>query len=274
MLSNISHNIDDFESLRVTLQNTLGVVVPEDQRNGLIERIIPLLSIYELGSLTSLADIIKDGKSEEIRSVLLDVVSRIQLSWNLSPEIKNVLNNYIFSQLPENARVWIVGCGAGQFAYAVAMEAEEYQHKNDKVKNIQFIATDIAATDIKHAGLGIYNNQQMSGLSEEYKRLYMALDEKTDEAQVKEKIRQKLSFKECDLMDDFQSLGQMDLIISPEALAYFSYDIKTGILQRFSDLLKSGGILLAGNNPIIMPVVAETLERVEHPAGVFYRQKN
>lgn len=268
-----SQNIEDFEPLLVTLQNTLGVVVPDEQRNGLLERIIPILSIYKLDSLTSLAKNIEANQSEQIRSVVLDVVSQTQLSWSLNTEIKHLLNNYVFSQLPENARVWIVGCGKGQAAYAVAMEAAEYEHKNDKHTNAQFFATDISTADVKHAELGIYNKQQMLGLSDEYKKLFMSLGDKTDEVQVKDRIRQSISFSECDLTEDFQSLGQMDLIICPDALAYFSNEVKAGILQQCSDLLKSGGIFLTGYNQILMPT-ASTLERVEHSAGIFYRQKN
>ncbi|MCK5395640.1 MAG: methyltransferase [Gammaproteobacteria bacterium] len=273
MPSNVSHNIDDFESLLITLQNTLGIVVPDEQRNSLIARITPLLTTYKLDSLSSLANILGDSQSEDIRAVVFDVVSQTQMNWNLSGEIKDVLNNYIFSQLPEDARVWIVGCGQGQFAYAVVMEMEEYLHKNNEAKNVQFIATDISTTDIKHAESGIYNKQQMAGLSEEYKKLFTSFNDKTGESQIKEKIRQKISFSECDLTEDFQSLGQMDLIVCPEALAYFSNDIKNATLRQCSDLLKPGGILLTGSNHILMSSIGN-LERVEHSAGVFYRQKN
>ncbi len=273
MPPNASNNFDDFEPLLVTLQNTLGVVVPDEQRNGLVERIIPLLSIYELDSLAELAASLEGKQSDSMRSVVLDVVSQTRLSWALNTEIKHLLNDYVFSQLPENARVWIIGCGKGQSAYAVAMEAAEYEHKNDTQKNLQFVASDISATDIKFAESGIYNQQQMLGLSEDYKRLFTSPTGTVDEMQVKEKIRQKISFIECDLTVDFQSLDQVDLIICPEALAYFSNEVKAGILQQCSDLLKSGGILLTGYNQILMPATS-ALERVEHSAGIFYRQKN
>jgi len=273
MRSNASHNFDDFEPLLVTLQNTLGVVVPDEQRNALVERIIPLLSIYELDSLTELAKNLEGSQSDSIRLVVLDVVSQTQLSWALNAEVKHLLNDYVFSQLPDNARVWIIGCGKGQSAYAVVMEAAAYEYKNDTQKKLQFVATDVSATDIKYAESGIYDQQQMLGLSEDYKRLFTSPNGVTAEVQVKEKIRQNIRFIECDLMADFQSLGQMDLIICPEALAYFSNKVKAGILQQCSDLLKSGGIFLTGYNQIIMPSTS-TLERVEHSAGIFYRQKS
>ena len=273
MSSNASPNPDDFESLLVALQNTLGVVVPDDQRSSLIERMTPLLTSYKLDSLASLARSIEQGQSEEIKSKVLDVVSQTQLSWNLSAEINDSLNNYIFAQLPENARVWIVGCGQGQFAYAVAMAAARYEHNADKIKNLQFFASDVSSADIKYAQNGVYNTQQVKGLSEEFKKLFMSISDDKDKLQVKDKIRDRLNFSQCDLTQDFQSIGQMDLIICPEALAYFSNELKEDVLHQCSDLLNSGGIFLAGNNQLLMSAAAY-LERVEHTSGTFYRKKN
>ncbi|MCK4705076.1 MAG: hypothetical protein KAT90_06320, partial [Gammaproteobacteria bacterium] len=94
-----------------------------------------------------------------------------------------------------------------------------------------------------------------------------------DDAQIKEKVCQLLSFSQCDLKEDFLSLGHMDLIICPEVLDYFSNGVKASVLQQFSECLKSGGIFITGNNQSVA-AFNKSLERVEHPEGLFYRQKN
>jgi chemotaxis protein methyltransferase CheR len=276
-----SHNIDNYEPLLVALQNVLGVVVPDELRGNLLERIEPLLSNYKLDSLAALAESLQSTRADELHADLLvnvlDIISQQPTAWSLNAEIKNLLHNYVFAQLPENARLWIVGCGQGQLAYSVAMEAAEYEHKSGEVKNLQFIATDVSHSDIKVAELATYSAQQLTGLSEEYKKLYTTLNNKGDSWQIKDKIRQLINFRQCDLTEDFQSLGKMDVIICPEVLVYYSNGVKAGIIQQFSELLKSGGIFLTGNNQMIIPHATTSqdhgLERVEHPAGVFYRQK-
>ena len=65
----------------------------------------------------------------------------------------------------------------------------------------------------------------------------------------------------------------MDLIICLESLAYFSSSIKADILKRLAAMLKSGGIFLSGYGQNMM-LASSGLERVDHPAGVFYRQKS
>lgn len=272
MSSIASHNIDDLESLLVTLQDTLGIIVPDEQRNSLLGKITPLLSIYKLDSLASLAESIQQNKPEIIKTVIYDVVSQIQMDWVLNSEIKEVLDDYIFSQLPDNANVLILGCGQGQAAYAIAMDLADFEHNSGDAKNIQFVASDVSATDVEYAQLGKYNKFQLAGLSEEHIKLYMLADAKSDELQVKDSIRQKMKFMQYDLLVDSPSFDQMDLIICLDVLAYFSVDVKLRILQQCSDLLKSGGILLTGNNQIFVPSIS-TLERVEHTSGIFYRKK-
>lgn len=275
MPSAASHKIDNFEPLVIALQNVLGVIVTDEQRNSLIERIGPLLSKHKLDSLAALAENLQGSKSDLLTDVL-EVISQRQSNWYLCAETRNILDKYVFEQLPENARIWVVGCGQGQLAYALAMELAEYEHRSGDIKNIEITATDVSNNDIDKAKAASYTPQQLSGLSADYKNLYMTQttdeQDKIERWQLKDKIRQQVSFKQCDLTQDFSAFAEMDLIICPEALVYFSNGVKAGIVQQFSQVLKSGGILLTGNNPVVSSV--QSFERVTHPTGVFYRQKS
>ena len=264
-----SHNIDNYESLLVALQNVLGVIVPDGLRSHLLERIEPLLSSYKLGSYALLAEKLQ-GCDADVCVNVLDAISQRQPGWFLPAEAKNILHKYIFAQLPDKAKIWIAGCGQGQLAYSVVMDIDKYEQKSGKAKKFQLIATDVLQDDINQAELATYNTQQLSTLFDEDKKRYFTLNEKAGSGQVKEKFRQQITFSQCDLIKDFQSLGQMDLIICPEVLVYFSTSVKADIFQQFADLLKLGGVLLTGNNQTI--AAGYKLERVDHPAGVFYRK--
>ena len=271
MSSAISHNIDDYESLLVALKNFLGVIVPDGQRNNLVERIEPLLSSYKLDSFALLAEKLKACDADVCVNVL-NAISQRQSVWSLNVEAINILHKYIFQQLPDKAKIWVVGCGQGQLAYSVVMEIDKYELKSGKAKNFQLIATDVLPNDINQAELAIYNRQQLLTLCDHDKKRFFTLNEKAGSGQVKNKFRQHITFSQCDLTENFQSLGQIDLIICPKVLVYFSESVKAGIIQQFSGLLNSGGIFLTGSNQAVIPF-SEGFERVEHPAGVFYRKK-
>ncbi|MDT8282690.1 MAG: CheR family methyltransferase [Gammaproteobacteria bacterium] len=273
MTSATPHKIDDYESLLVALQNVLGVVVPESQRSCLVERVEPLLSDYKLESLALLAQGLQGDRADGIKSSVLEAISQSHSDWALSAALSGVLKNYIFSQLPEQAKILLVGSGYGQLAYAVAMQLAEYEQHNSNNKQAELFAIDSSLSAIKFAQQATYSPQALTGLSEEYKKLYTTSSDGSERRTIKDKIRQRVHFSQCDLTEDFQSIGQVDLIICPEVLVYFSNGVKAGILKQFSTLLKAGGILLTGNNQAVTPLM-KGFERVEHPAGVFYRQKH
>jgi len=271
MSTAVPHQIDDYESLLVALQNVLGVVVPDEQRSQLVERIEPLLSAYKLNSLADLAEKL-ENESSDVRTDVLDVISQRQTNWVIAPEIKNVLHHYILGQLTEKARIWIVGCGQGQLAYSIAMEVAEFEKSISENKQFELLATDLLSVDVKQAERGEYSKQRLSTLNSDFKKSYVTINAQSESGQVKDSIRQSIHFSACNLTSSVQVMGGMDLIICPEALVYFSNEERERIVQQFTELLKSGGILLTGHNQVV-PVSLE-LERVVHPEGVFYRQKN
>jgi len=273
MPSATSHDIDDYESLLLALQDELGVVVPESQRSYLLDSVEPLLTQYSLESIASLAQSLTGEQADEVKSSVLEVISKRQSDWNLSPSLVHVLHKYIFQQLPDNANIWIVGCGQGQQAYSVAMEIAEYENKKDDTKHFQLLATDYSQDDIKQAESATYSSHQLSRLSDGYRKLYIAAGETAGSGVVKDKIRRNIRFSQCNLIEDFESLGKMDLIICSDVLVYFSNDLKSRILEQLASQLKPGGILLAGRNQAVTPF-SDRFERVDHPAGVFYRHKS
>lgn len=271
MSSAASLGIDDYEPLLLVLQDELGVVVPEIQRVSLLERVQTMLDEYDLDTFATLAERVRGD--DEVKSQLLHVISQRQSSWALSAPVINILRKYVFDQLPKNARVWVVGCGQGQMAYALGMELAQHEQEAGDSKDVQIIATDHSAADIEQAKRAIYTERQLESLKDEYRKLYTAASNNGSDFQIRERITKNISFSECNLKEDFSSLGMMDLVICPDVLVYFSNGVKASILGRIAEQLKSGGIFLTGNNQAIIPF-NQDFERVDHPAGIFYRKKS
>lgn len=280
MSSVVSHDFDDYESLLVMLQNVLGIVVTDEQRGSLLARIESLLSSNNLASIAELTKDLNDNN--ELKATLLETLSLHHHDWNLPGEIKKILHDYIFSQLPEKAKICIIGCGQGQLTYNLAMEIAEYESRNAVEKNFQIFATDSVSDDLKIAEAGVYTKQQLESLNPEYRKLYTAASDVEDKFKIKDKIYHTINFLQynlaVDLVSDTKLPDEMDLIICPEALVYFTSSDKEKITLQLSKILKSGGIFLIGGNQLLLPqaVMSDScgLERVNHSAGDFYRRIN
>jgi len=269
MVSASPHNFD--ESFQIALQHALGVVVSGVQRSHLLATMEPLLSNYKVDSFLSLAERLQ-ARDADVCADVLNVVSQRQPDWSFNDEIKNILHKYIFAQLQDKASIWVVGCGHGQLAYLLLMDIVKYENESGKNKNFQLLASDVLEDDLKIAGKAAYGMQQLAALPDEDKKYFFTMDQHTDSGCIKDMFRQQITFSQCDLRKNFQSLGEMDLIVCPDVLVYFSNAVKVGIFKQFADILKPGGILLTGANQAVKPFT-DDFELVEHPAGMFYRLK-
>jgi two-component system CheB/CheR fusion protein len=280
MSSVVSHNFDDYESLLVMLQNVLGIVVTDEQRGSLLKRVESLLSSNNLESIAELTKSLNGNN--ELKATLLETLSLHHHDWNLPGEIKKSLQDYIFSQLPEKAKICIVGCGQGQLAYSIAMEIAEYENQNAVEKNFQIFATDSLSSNLKTAEAGVYTQQQLDPLCAEYRKRYVVAGDVAGKFKIKNKIRHTVNFLQynlaADSVSDTKLPDEIDLIVCPEALVYFTSSDKEKITLQLSKMLKSGGVFLTGGSQLLLPqaVMSEScsLERVNHSSGDFYRRIN
>jgi chemotaxis methyl-accepting protein methylase len=276
----VSHNFDDYESFLVTLQNVLGIVVTDEQRGSLLKRVESLLSSNNLESIAELTKSLNGNN--ELKATLLETLSLHHHDWNLPGEIKKSLHDYIFSQLPEKAKICIVGCGQGQLAYSIAMEIAEYENQNAVEKNFQIFATDSLSSNLKTAEAGVYTQQQLDPLCAEYRKRYVVAGDVAGKFKIKNKIRHTINFLQynlaADSVSDTKLPDEIDLIVCPEALVYFTSSDKEKITLQLSKMLKSGGVFLTGGSQLLLPqaVMSEScsLERVNHSSGDFYRRIN
>ncbi len=214
--------------------------------------------------------------------LVLETLSLHHYDWSLSGDIKKILHDYVFSQLPEKAKICIVGCGQGQLAYSIAMEIAEYENQNAVEKNFQIFATDSLSSNLKTAEAGVYTQQQLDPLCAEYRKRYVVAGDVAGKFKIKNKIRHTINFLQynlaADSVSDTKLPDEIDLIVCPEALVYFTSSDKEKITLQLSKMLKSGGVFLTGGSQLLLPqaVMSEScsLERVNHSSGDFYRRIN
>jgi chemotaxis protein methyltransferase CheR len=264
-------SVEEFEPLLVAIEDTLGIVVPEEQRSMLMQRVISVMKRFSLKTHASLAEKLRLDQRGQVATELLTALSMYTPGWYITPENHQLLHDYVFDQLSDGSRLWLVGCGRGELAYAMAMELDDFEHQHGIKKNIEIIATDTTSAVVEHAGKGVYDVSEVSGLRAEYRNLYLATTSNKDEFEVKARIRDRLQFVACDVVRDCPVRGKFDVIFCPEILAYFSNGMKALVLNNLAAHMQSGAILIPDAHQVL-PADAP-FERVDIDAGRFYRRK-
>lgn len=267
-----TYTSQDVESLLVSLQNTLGIVVPEEQRNTMVQRLLPVLSELNEDSLDALARALSNGSGATLAPKIMAALSHYTTGWHLNSELRTLFREYVFNQLGKGSRLWVVGCGRGELGWSVGMELDDHEHQSDEKTGISIVASDTLAEDISKANSATYDELELAGLGDGFKQVYFTPAESGEGYTVKDRVRERIEFRQCDLVHGgCQDLGQFEAIMAPEVLSYFTNGVRAMVLDQFISMLKPGGMLIVGQQCMIP--AQGLVERVEHPSGIFYRKR-
>ena len=141
-------------------------------------------------------------------------------------------------------RIWSAACSTGQEPYSLAMMMKD----NFPILagwKVEIVATDLSPTVLDRAREGLYSTFEVQrGLP--IQTLIRHFDQEEPYWRIKREIRQTVSFRPLNLLEDFSSLGQFDIVLCRNVLIYFDQPTKTRILKDISRRLAPDGAFLLG----------------------------
>ena len=162
-------------------------------------------------------------------------------------------------------RIWSAGSSRGAEAYSVAMMIEEIAPG----AKAQIFGTDIDVRMIAQArDGGPYPDAEAKNISASLRRKFM--EQRDGGYFVVSEIRSKVRFKEQNLLTD-RFDQNFDLIMCRNVVIYFSEVAKIELNTKFSNSLKTGGVLFIGGTETILNPHEFGFER---DGAAFYRKEN
>lgn len=140
--------------------------------------------------------------------------------------------------------IWCGGCASGQEAYSVAMLIHCYfpQFLN---WDLQVIATDMSQEALNRAKEARYNDIETHRcLPAMLLRQYLRPSGR--DYLMKEENANMVQFEPLNLLEDWASLPELDVILLRNVLTHFGPDVRKEVLTRAGRLLRPDGYLLLG----------------------------
>ena len=182
------------------------------------------------------------------------------------PYMKSVCTDHVL-------RIWSAACSSGEEVYTMAMLIDQFFGAEKAKWDTRILATDISQNVIGKAKTGIYQEEGMKGLSNEWKTRYFN-NLGNGNYEICQGIKDEVIFKTFNLMDpmpDKYKKNPFDLIFCRNVMIYFDQPTKQALVNRFYDVVKPGGDFFIGH--------AESVNRQEtkfeyiKPA-IYRRQEN
>jgi len=267
----------EYEEFRRFLEDSSGILLGDNKHYLVTSRLNRLMREFSLNGFGDLMRELKHAHNRHLRERIIDAMTTNETLWFRDRYPFEILSETLLPELsaqkPAQLQIWSAACSSGQEPYSISMVLQEYlsRRPGSLPNNIRITATDISSSMLRDAQTAQYDRMSLArGVSEE--RLKKFFLPKGDRWEVRPEIRNRVTFRELNLLQSYAGLGRFDIVFCRNVLIYFSADLKRDILQRIARTLKPRGYLFLGGSESPTSYV-NLFEMVRTPAGVVYRLK-
>lgn len=157
---------------------------------------------------------------------------------NVLPWIDKVLRT-------KDLRVWSAGCSSGQEPYTLSMITLDYLGGNRTGWDSTILASDISNKVLASAREGVYTEEQIADLPENFKRKYF-ISKGQERYSVTDALKSNVLFRNFNLLSPFNFKKPFQTIFCRNVMIYFEAPLKEQIVNKFYNAMLPGGYLFIG----------------------------
>jgi chemotaxis protein methyltransferase CheR len=267
----------EFTFIAAFLKERSGLIITPDKMYLLETRLAPIMRERGLNGLSALMDLLRQPGPSTVKDKVVDAMTTNETSFFRDIHPFDALRKSVIPGLIErrganrSLRIWSAACSTGQEPYSLAMTLKDHFPILGGWK-IEIVATDLSPTVLERAREGMYSTFEVQrGMP--IQMLVRHFDQLEPNWQVKPELRKMVTFRSLNLLEDFSSLGQFDVVLCRNVLIYFDQPTKTRILNAISRRIASDGALLLGGAESVFGL-CDAFAGVPGLKGVYGHTKN
>ncbi|MCG6122035.1 MAG: protein-glutamate O-methyltransferase CheR [Microvirga sp.] len=240
----------DFEFLRSYLKDRSGLALAPEKRYLVDSRLSPICRRFGFAGVSELVAKLRASRDVTIEKAVVEAMTTNETFFFRDKTPFTLFSDVILPQMlaarstRRKLRIWCAAASTGQEPYSLAMILDEARARLAGWQ-IEIVATDISTEVLDKAQAGIYSQFEVQrGLP--IQMLLKYFEQKGESWHISPKIKSMVNYRQLNLIKDFASLGQFDVIYCRNVLIYFDQPTKADVLRRLSAALAPDGLLLLG----------------------------
>jgi two-component system CheB/CheR fusion protein len=195
-------------------------------------------------------EVAPDEFTELFDTILINVTGfyRDKAAWTYVAEdvVPQILEDV---PAPEPIRVWSAACATGEEAYTLAMILAEALGEDDFRQRVKIYATDVDEDALMRARQAAYPRDSLKPLPTGQAAKYF--ERSSNGYTFRSDLRRSVIFGRNNLVQD-APISRIDLLVSRNALMYFTPEAQARILRHFNFALKDTGFLFLGKSEMLI----------------------
>lgn len=240
----------EFDWLRAFLKQQSGLVLTNEKQYLIESRLLPVARKAGLASLSALIGKIKEpGQSMLAATVVEAMTTNESFFFRDKTPFEHFTDTMLPKMLEARARerrlrIWCAAASTGQEPYSLAMCLKDAEAKLAGWR-VEILGTDLSTDVLEKAKAGVYTQFEVQrGLPINHLLKYFT--QIGDTWQINSNMRSMVQYRKLNLLENFSSLGQFDIIFCRNVLIYFDNKTKVEILERMAKMMPADGYLVLG----------------------------
>ncbi|MBL8645306.1 MAG: protein-glutamate O-methyltransferase CheR [Rhodospirillaceae bacterium] len=248
----------DFEFLAGFLKTNSGLTLTPDKAYLIESRLQPIAAKHGKGDVAGLINALRTFPTQDLRRDVIEAMTTNETSFFRDTKPFDIFKSEVLGKLVtaraarKSLRIWCAAASSGQEPYSIAILLKDDPRLAGW--KIDLVATDIDTSILAKATTGRYSKFEVQrGMPIQLlMKHFTKLNDDTWE--VKPEIRSMVSFRQLNLLEDFSTIGTVDVVFCRNVLIYFDAATKGGVLGKISRRLSDDGYLFLGGAETVLGV--------------------
>lgn len=263
----------DYKFFEEMLRRESGLVITPDKIYLLESRLLPLAAKEGLKGLEGIVAKLRAG-APDLKKSVIDAMTTNETSFFRDSQPFQRLKDDILPVLLKSRaatrqlRIWSAACSSGQEPYTIAMVLKEMGAQLSGW-NIEILATDLSNDILAQARQGLYTQFEVQrGLP--IQLLVKYFGQVGDKWQIRQEVRNMVTFKQANLLTDVPTLGVFDIVFCRNVLIYFDVANKAKVLGAIKNQIRQDGVLFLGGAETVIGVT-DAFKPMPDLRGIYVR---
>lgn len=254
---------NEFIALSNLVYDKIGIQITDQKKTLLVGRLQKLLRAYKFKSFQEYYNYITNEKSGKAISELANYISTNHTFFYREHEHFEFFYKYALPEIEQklkkskikDIRIWSAGCSSGEEPYTLIMLILEYFGKEYKNYDAGILATDISEKALKYAIEGIYSDEKVSPLPDNFKNKYFTKNS-DGTWKIADGVKKEVTFRKFNLISEvYPFKKQFDIIFCRNVMIYFDDKTREKLVEKFYNFTAPMGYFFIGHS--------ETLNRTK-----------
>ncbi len=247
----------DFQKISRMVYEHCGINLHNGKKELVRARLAKRLRLGRFKSFPEYIEYVMADKTGMEFSILIDSLSTNLTSFFREEQHFRFMENRFLPELIERKekqrsfkiRAWSAGCSSGEEPYTIAIVLNETL-KNHGRWDVKILATDISISMLNIAKKGIYTEERVAPVPSLQKQKYLIPHNHKGQRcyEASQVLREMIIFSYLNLMEDWPIKAGLDFIFCRNVMIYFDKPTQAVLINRFWDMLDSGGVLFTGHS--------------------------